>query len=197
MVLQPAAHPAHRLTSRPPQERLTVQGGLTVGDVLETREGPARPVVHGRLEAEDEVHAHRDVVVDGGLTVHGDVRPLRNLEVGGTVGAADLTAGGKLTTSGEHALTVHGESVFEGKVNANGSLSVRSGGEWILHVNDEKVSVRDAFRVGGESVFHRKVNANKHLSVRSEGVGWILHTVDDKVAIQADLRVHGRLHADG
>ncbi|MFF2660306.1 hypothetical protein ACFVUH_23490 [Kitasatospora sp. NPDC058032] len=178
------------------KERLTIQGGLTVGDVLETQEGPSRLIVHGRLEAQDEVHANRGLVVDGDLTVHGDVRPLRNLEVGGTVTASDLTVGGKLTTGGGYALTVHGESVFEEKVNANENLSVRSGGEWILHVSEEKVSVRDAFRVGGESAFHGKVNANDHLSVRSKTAGWILHTADEKVAIQADLRVHGNLHAD-
>ncbi|WP_380283964.1 hypothetical protein [Kitasatospora purpeofusca] len=179
------------------KERLTIQGGLTVGDVLETQEGPSRLIVHGRLEAGDEVHAHRSLVVDGDLTVHGDVRPLRNLEVGGTVSASDLTVRGKLTTSGDHALTVHGESVFEGKVNANEHLSVRSAeAGWILHTNDEKVAIQGDFWVSGESLFHGKVNANKHLSVRSEGVGWILHTNDEKVAIQADLRVHGSLHAD-
>ncbi|MER6360302.1 polymer-forming cytoskeletal protein [Kitasatospora sp. NPDC001527] len=178
------------------KERLTIQGGLTVGDVLETQEGPARLVVHGRLEAQDEVHAGRDLVVDGSLTVHGDVRPLRNLEVGGTVSAGDLTVGGKLTTSGDYALTVHGDSVFEGKVNANRHLSVRGESGWILHVNDEKLAIQGDFWVSGQSLFHGKVNANDHLSVRSKSAGWILHTNDDKVAIQADLRVHGAFRAD-
>ncbi|MFE6872233.1 hypothetical protein ACFVFS_37525 [Kitasatospora sp. NPDC057692] len=202
------------------KERLTVQGGLTVGDVLETQEGPSRLIVHGRLEAEEEVSAHRrlsvggdlstngdltvhgdvhplrNLEVGGDLTVHGDVRPLRNLEVGGTVSASDLTVGGKLTTTGEYALTVHGAAVFDGKVNANQHLSVRGDGGWVIHTNDEKVAVHANFWVSGESLFHGKVNANKHLSVRNEGVGWILHTGDDKVAIQADLRVHGNLHAD-
>ncbi|MFB6892465.1 hypothetical protein ACFCX4_24500 [Kitasatospora sp. NPDC056327] len=186
------------------KERLTVQGGLTVGDVLETQDGPARLIVHGLLEVEEELRADRKVVVggdlsaNGDLTVHGDVRPLRNLEVGGAVTASDLTVRNKLTTQdGQFTLAVHGESVFHGKVNANQHLSVRNESSgWVLHTSDELVSIRTGLRVAGESVFHGKVNANQHLSVRSEDVGWILHTGDDKVAIQADLRVHGAFRSD-
>ncbi|MFD7135454.1 hypothetical protein [Streptomyces sp. NPDC059894] len=138
------------------KERLTLQGGLTVTDVLETQDGPARLVVHGRLDAEGEVNANGKVVVggdlsaDGDLVVHGDVRPLRNLEVGGLVTANDLTVRDKLTTDHERfKLVVHGESLFLGKVNANRLLSVRTENAWIMHVNDDLVAIQGNLRVHG------------------------------------------------
>ncbi|MFD5436258.1 hypothetical protein ACFWJ4_29445 [Kitasatospora sp. NPDC127067] len=116
------------------KERLTLHGGLTVDNVLETLDGPPR-------------------------------------------------------------LVVHGESEFEKKVNANGHLSVRNGGAWVLHTDDGRISINGGLRVGGESMFVGKVNANGHLSVRT-GDAWILHTADDKVAINGNLRVHGAFRAD-
>ncbi|MEV5576773.1 hypothetical protein AB0L06_42680 [Spirillospora sp. NPDC052269] len=43
------------------KERLTLQGGLTVDNVLETHDGPPRLVVHGQLDAEGDVDARRNV----------------------------------------------------------------------------------------------------------------------------------------
>ncbi|MBC3841888.1 hypothetical protein GXW82_21820 [Streptacidiphilus sp. 4-A2] len=100
------------------KERLTLQGGLTVDNVLETQDGPPRLIVHGRLDAEGEVNANRGVVVGGDLSTNGILR-------------------------------VHGESRFQGKVNANGHLSVRNGGAWILHTNDGQVSIQGDLRVHG------------------------------------------------
>ncbi|MYS81563.1 hypothetical protein [Embleya scabrispora] len=184
------------------KERLTLRGGLTVDNVLETQDGPPRLIVHGRLDAEGEVNANRKVAVggdltaNGDLTVHGDVRPLRNLDVGGVVNANGLTVAGKLTTEqGQSKLVVHGESQFEGKVNANGHLSVRDGDAWVMHTNDGKVAINGDLRVGGQSLFIGKVNANGHLSVRT-GDAWIVHTNDGKVAINGDLRVHGAFRSD-
>ncbi|MFE7564899.1 hypothetical protein [Kitasatospora sp. NPDC057500] len=106
-------------------------------------------VAAGKADLDDLVTAR--ALVKEHLTAHGDVRPLRDLVVGGTVSASDLTVGGKLTTSGEYALTVHGASVFEGKVNANKHLSVRSEGVgWILHTGDEKVAIQADLRVHGQ-----------------------------------------------
>ncbi|MFD4656976.1 hypothetical protein ACFWP2_15275 [Kitasatospora sp. NPDC058444] len=116
------------------KERLTLHGGLTVDNVLETLDGPPR-------------------------------------------------------------LVVHAESEFEQKVNANGDLSVRNGGGWVLHTNEGKISVNGDLRVGGESMFVGKVNANGHLSVRT-GDAWIVHTNDGQVSINGDLRVHGAFRAD-
>ncbi|MFK0046113.1 hypothetical protein ACIQU4_18775 [Streptomyces sp. NPDC090741] len=70
------------------KERLTLQGGLTVDNVLETQDGPPR-------------------------------------------------------------LIVHGESEFEGKVNANGHLSVRNDVGWIMHTRDDLVAINGDLRVHG------------------------------------------------
>ncbi|MEV7779664.1 hypothetical protein [Kitasatospora sp. NPDC088351] len=133
------------------KERLTIQGGLTVGDVLETQDGPSRLVVHGRLDAEGELNAAGNVVAGGDLTVNGVLRPMRNLEVGGAVVAGDLTVRDKLTTDHERfKLIVHGESLYLGKVNANRHLSVRNEGTgWIMHTNDGQVSIQGGLRVHG------------------------------------------------
>ncbi|MFD4831165.1 hypothetical protein ACFWPV_15120 [Streptomyces uncialis] len=177
-------------------ERLTLQGGLTVDDVLETLDGPPRLVVHGRLDAEGEVNADGNVVAGGDLTVHGDLRPTRDLEVGGAVRAGDLTVRGKLTTEDDgSALVVHGESRFQGTVNADGHLSVRGGGDWLLHTKDGLISVNGGLRVQDDSLFIGKVNANGHLSVRN-GTDWLMHVNDDQVAIQGNLRVHGAFRSD-
>ncbi|MFJ1910500.1 polymer-forming cytoskeletal protein [Streptomyces sp. NPDC088147] len=178
------------------KEHLTLQGGLTVDNVLETQDGPPRLVVHGRLDAEGELNAAGNVVAGGDLTVNGDLRPMRNLEVGGAVHAGDLTVRGKLTTEdAQFDLVVHGESQFEGKLNANGHLSVRNGGDWILHTNDDKISVNGGLRVQEESLFIGKLNANGHLSVRN-GTDWLMHVNDDQAAIQGNLRVHGAFRSD-
>ncbi|MFC9653368.1 polymer-forming cytoskeletal protein [Streptomyces sp. NPDC056937] len=178
------------------KERLTLQGGLTVDNVLETQDGPPRLVVHGRLDADGEVKAAGNVVAGGDLTVNGDLRPMRNLEVGGAVHAGDLTVRDKLTTEdSQSGLVVHGESQFEGRVNANGHLSVRNGGDWILHTNDDKISVNGGLRVQEDSLFIGKVNANGRLSVRN-GTDWLVHVNDDQVAIQGSLRVHGAFRSD-
>ncbi|MFD9692986.1 hypothetical protein ACFWXO_45385 [Kitasatospora sp. NPDC059088] len=100
------------------RERLTLQGGLTVDNVLETQDGPPRLIVHGGLEAEGDLNAWRT------LTVAGDL-------------------------STKAMLRVQGESRFQGKVNANGHLSVRNGQEWIVHTNDGQVSVKGDLRVHG------------------------------------------------
>ncbi|MFD8204853.1 hypothetical protein ACFV2S_00370 [Streptomyces sp. NPDC059695] len=132
------------------KERLTLQGGLTVDNVLETQDGPPRLVVHGRLDAEGEVNAAGKVGVGGDLSVSGDVHPLRNLDVGGLVTANDLTVRDKLTTDHDRfALVVHGESLFLGKVNANRLLSVRTGEAWVMHVNEDMVAIQGNLRVHG------------------------------------------------
>ncbi|GLW18836.1 hypothetical protein Stsp01_55790 [Streptomyces sp. NBRC 13847] len=132
------------------KERLILQGGLTVDGVLDTQEGPSRLVVHGRLDAEGDLNAAGNVVAGGDLTVNGDLRPMRDLEVAGAVTTDDLTVRDKLTTVGaDHRLTVHGESLFSGRVNANGQLSVRNGTDWLVHVNDDQVSVQGNLRVHG------------------------------------------------
>ncbi|WP_037671573.1 polymer-forming cytoskeletal protein [Streptomyces griseus] len=132
------------------KERLTVEGGLTVADVLETQAGPSRLVVHGRLDAEGDLNAAGNVVVGGDLTVNGDLRPMRNLEVGGAVIAGDLTVRDKLTTDHERfRLIVHGESLYLGKVNANRLLSVRTEDAWIMHVNEDMVAIQGNLRVHG------------------------------------------------
>ncbi|MVO90569.1 hypothetical protein GPA10_38920 [Streptomyces sp. p1417] len=178
------------------KERLTLQGGLTVDNVLETQDGPPRLTVHGRLDAEGELNAAGNVVAGRDLTVNGDLRPQRDLEVGGSVRAADLTARGKLTTEdGTYRLVVHGESQFDGKVNANGHLSVRNGGDWIVHTNDGQIRVNGDLHVHGDSAFAGKMNANGRLSVRN-GTDWLVHVNDDQVAIQGNLRVHGAFHSD-
>ncbi|WP_331744683.1 hypothetical protein [Kitasatospora sp. NBC_01300] len=100
------------------RERLTLQGGLTVDNVLETQDGPPRLIVHGRLDAESEVLA-----------------------------AGTVTVAGDLTTDG--VLRVQGDSLFHGKVNANGHLSVRTGDAWIVHTNDGQVSINGDLRVHG------------------------------------------------
>ncbi len=100
------------------RERLTLQGGLTVDNVLETQDGPPRLIVHGRLDAESEVLA-----------------------------ASTVTVAGDLTTKG--VLRVLGDSRFDGKVNANGHLSVRTGDAWIVHTNDGQVAINGDLRVHG------------------------------------------------
>ncbi|MEU9161428.1 hypothetical protein AB0D29_14315 [Streptomyces sp. NPDC048424] len=100
------------------KERLTLQGGLSVDNVLETQDGPPRLIVHGRLDAEGEVKADHTVTVTGDLTTLGMLR-------------------------------VQGESRLQGKVNAGAHLSVRGGGDWIMHTNDGKVAINGDLRVHG------------------------------------------------
>ncbi|MGO4458090.1 hypothetical protein AB4039_12400 [Streptomyces sp. M-16] len=100
------------------KERLNLEGGLTVDNVLETQDGPPRLIVHGRLDAQGEVLADRQVTVAGNLTTKGILR-------------------------------VQGESLFRGKVNANGHLSVRNADAWIMHTNDGQIAVQGDLRVHG------------------------------------------------
>ncbi|MEU9084829.1 hypothetical protein [Streptomyces sp. NPDC048357] len=100
------------------KERLTLQGGLTVDNVLETQDGPPRLIVHGRLDVEGKVKADHRVTVTGDLTTLGMLR-------------------------------VQGESRLQGKVNAGAHLSVRNGGDWIMHTNDGKVAINGDLRVHG------------------------------------------------
>ncbi|KIF05228.1 hypothetical protein PL81_14325, partial [Streptomyces sp. RSD-27] len=99
----------------------------------------------------------------------------------------------RLTLQG--GLTVNGEALFEGKVNANAHLSVRGAGGWVMHTDDDKVSLNSDLRVQGESAFHGKVNADAHLSVRGGGA-WVVHTNDGQVSVNGDLRVHGAFRSD-
>ncbi|MFJ3705151.1 MULTISPECIES: hypothetical protein [unclassified Streptomyces] len=80
-------------------------------------------------------------------------------------------------------------------MNANAHLSVRNGSDWILHTDDDLISVNGGLRVQEESLFLGKVNANGRLSVRN-GTDWLVHVNDDQVAIQGSLRVHGAFHSD-
>ncbi|MFI2241519.1 hypothetical protein [Streptomyces chrestomyceticus] len=91
------------------------------------------------------------LTLQGGLTVVGVLEtqdgPPR-LAVHGRLDAeGDLNAVGNVVAGG--GLTVNGESLFAGKVNANGALSVRNGGSWLLHVNEDKVAVQGNLRVHG------------------------------------------------
>ncbi|MDT0267430.1 hypothetical protein RM844_14155 [Streptomyces sp. DSM 44915] len=132
------------------QQRLTIRGGLTVAGVLETEDGPPRLLVHGRLDVDGGLNAAANVVAAGDVTVNGVLRPTRDLDVGGAITAADLTVRDKLTTQHERfTLVVHGESLYLGKVNANRHLSVRTGEAWIMHTNDDQISVQANLRVHG------------------------------------------------
>ncbi|KUN94028.1 hypothetical protein AQJ67_37310 [Streptomyces caeruleatus] len=53
------------------------------------------------------------------------------------------------TVNADGDLHVDGDSVFLGKVNANGRLSVRNGTDWLVHVNDDQVSIQGDLRVHG------------------------------------------------
>jgi predicted acyltransferase (DUF342 family) len=168
---------------------LSVGGTLALDELVVTRNAAigADLSVGGRVDAGGELHAAQNAVVDGDLSVGGtlaleELAVARNAAIG-----ADLTVGGNVD--------VAGESVFSGKVNANGHLSVRNGQDWIMHTNDDLISVKAGLRVQEDSLFIGKVNANGHLSVRN-GRDWILHTNDDLVALNSNLRVHGAFHSD-
>jgi hypothetical protein len=110
----------------------------------------ARAQVKEHLAVDGDLHIARNLDVDGDLTVNGDLRPRRNLDVAGKVIAGDLTVRDKLTTDhAEWKLIVHGESLFGGRVNANRLLSVRSEDGWVMHVNEEMVSIQGNLRVHG------------------------------------------------
>ncbi|MFD4322261.1 hypothetical protein [Streptomyces sp. NPDC058548] len=65
------------------RERLTLQGGLTVDGVLETQDGPPRLIVHGVLEAKDELHVAEDARVGGDFAVRGDLGVLGKTNANG------------------------------------------------------------------------------------------------------------------
>ncbi|MFG2713466.1 hypothetical protein ACGFX2_23330 [Streptomyces goshikiensis] len=133
------------------KDRLTLDGGLTVTDVLETQNGPSRLIVHGRLDAQGELSAARNATIGGELSVNGELRASQGAEVAGTVVASDLTVRDKLRTNHERfKLIVEGESLFREQVNANGGLSVRNEhAGWLLHANGEQVSIQGDLRVHG------------------------------------------------
>lgn len=133
------------------KDRLTLDGGLTVTDVLETRSGPSRLIVHGRLDAEGELSAAQNASVGGELSVNGELRASQGAEVAGTVVASDLTVRGKLRTNHEQfKLIVEGESLFRGQANANGGLAVRNEhAGWLVHAKGEQVSIQGDLRVHG------------------------------------------------
>ncbi|MBD0711861.1 hypothetical protein BU197_26990 [Streptomyces sp. CBMA291] len=97
------------------KERLTLQGGLTVPDILETQDGPPRLIVHGRLDAEGEVHAGQSVVT-GDLTAKGILRVFGESSFRGKV-----NANAHLSVRGGNAWIVH---TNDGQVVVNGDLRV-------------------------------------------------------------------------
>ncbi|MFD6181352.1 hypothetical protein [Streptomyces goshikiensis] len=133
------------------KDRLTLDGGLTVTDVLETQSGPSRLIVHGRLDAQGELSAAQNATIGGELSVSGELRAALGAEVAGTVVASDLTVRDKLRTNHERfKLIVEGESLFREQTNANGGLSVRNEhAGWLLHANGEQVSIQGNLRVHG------------------------------------------------
>ncbi|MFF4578876.1 hypothetical protein [Streptomyces sp. NPDC001389] len=137
------------------------------------------------------------LTLQGGLAVSGVLEtqdgPPRLVVHGRVEARSDLAVGGAL--SAVAGLAVSGQALFEGRVNANGHLSVRGPGGWVMHTDDDKVSLNSDLRVQGESAFHGKVNANAHLSVRGGGA-WVVHTNDGQVSVNGDLRVHGAFRSD-
>ncbi|MFE5773081.1 hypothetical protein ACFQ7O_32550 [Streptomyces sp. NPDC056485] len=129
-------------------ERLTLQGGLTVDNVLETQDGPPRLIVRGRLDAEGEVNANGALVVRGESQFEGKVNANGHLSVRGGGAWVMHTNDGKISVNGE--LRVQGDSLFIGKVNANGHLSVRNKDVgWIMHTRDDLVAINGDLRVHG------------------------------------------------
>ncbi|MFD7911894.1 hypothetical protein ACFV30_14330 [Streptomyces sp. NPDC059752] len=98
------------------KERLTLQGGLSVDNVLETQDGPPRLIVHGRLDAEGEVKADRTVTVTGDLTTLGMLRVQGESRLQGKV-----NAGAHLSVRNAGAWIMH---TNDGKVAINGDLRV-------------------------------------------------------------------------
>ncbi|MFJ5025835.1 hypothetical protein [Streptomyces goshikiensis] len=133
------------------KDRLTLDGGLTVTDVLETQSGPSRLIVHGRLDAEGELSAAQNASIGGELSVNGELRASQSAEIAGTVVASDLTVRGKLRTNHEQfKLIVEGESLFREQANANGGLAVRNEhAGWLVHAKGEQVSIQGDLRVHG------------------------------------------------
>ncbi|MGW6879642.1 hypothetical protein ACWGEU_05170 [Streptomyces goshikiensis] len=133
------------------KDRLTLDGGLTVTDVLETQSGPSRLIVHGRLDAEGELSAAQNASIGGELSVNGELRASQSAEIAGAVVASDLTVRGKLRTNHEQfKLIVEGESLFREQANANGGLAVRNEhAGWLVHAKGEQVSIQGDLRVHG------------------------------------------------
>ncbi|MGW1937942.1 hypothetical protein [Streptomyces goshikiensis] len=133
------------------KDRLTLDGGLTVTDVLETQSGPSRLIVHGRLDAEGELSAAQNASIGGELSVNGELRVSQSAEIAGAVVASDLTVRGKLRTNHEQfKLIVEGESLFREQANANGGLAVRNEhAGWLVHAKGEQVSIQGDLRVHG------------------------------------------------
>ncbi|MEV8629237.1 hypothetical protein [Streptomyces sp. NPDC051079] len=98
------------------KERLHLEGGLTVDDVLETQDGPPRLIVHGRLDAEGEVLAARTVTVAGDLTTKGILRVFGESRFRGKV-----NANGHLSVRNGESWILH---TNDGKVAIQGDLRV-------------------------------------------------------------------------
>ncbi|MFF4852552.1 hypothetical protein [Streptomyces sp. NPDC001194] len=138
------------LTTRRAQvrERLTLQGGLTVDNVLETQDGPPRLIVRGRLDAEGDVNADAGLAVRGESQFEGRVNANGHLSVRNAGAWVLHTNDGKVSLNSE--LRVQGDSLFIGKVNANGHLSVRNKDVgWIMHTRDDLVAINGDLRVHG------------------------------------------------
>ncbi len=162
------------------KDRLTLQGGLTVDNVLETQDGPPRLIVHGKLDAESEVNAAGNVVAGGNLSVNGRV------DTGG-----ELHAAGTAVVGGD--LNVSGQSTFSGLLNANGGLEVSSGGDSIMKASDDRVSIARNLHVGAPSWFEDHLNANGLVTVRSKE-HWLIKMNEERVVISGNLRVYGEVH---
>lgn len=98
------------------KERLTLQGGLSVDNVLETQDGPPRLIVHGRLDAEGEVQANHTVTVNGDLSTLGMLRVQGESRFHGKV-----NAGAHLSVRNGHEWIIH---TNDGKIAINGDLRV-------------------------------------------------------------------------
>ncbi|ATZ22377.1 hypothetical protein SLAV_02265 [Streptomyces lavendulae subsp. lavendulae] len=98
------------------KERLTLHGGLSVDNVLETQDGPPRLIVHGRLDAEGEVQAHRTLTVNGDLSTLGILRVQGESRFNGK-----MNANAHLSVRNGHEWIMH---TNDGKVSIQGDLRV-------------------------------------------------------------------------
>ncbi|MEV7278785.1 hypothetical protein [Streptomyces sp. NPDC093111] len=98
------------------KERLNLEGGLTVDDVLETQDGPPRLIVHGRLDAEGDVLAGGEAVVAGDLTTKSMLRVFGESRFRGKV-----NANGHLSVRNDDTWIMH---TNDGQISVQGDLRV-------------------------------------------------------------------------